>query len=54
MTEEQKIDLVLKNIEAMQKQLDEQDEKLEYIVARLDHMRDKAHEQRAQEVRFPK
>ncbi len=54
MTEEQKIDLVLEKIEAMQKQLDEQDEKLEYIVARLDHMRDKAHEQRAQEVRFPK
>lgn len=54
MTEEQKLDLLLEKIESMQKQLDEQDEKLEYIVARLDHMRDKAHEQRAKEVRFPK
>jgi len=54
MTEEQKIDLVLEKIEAMQKQLDEQDKQLEYIVARLNHMRDKAHEQRESEVRFPK
>ena len=51
---EEKLDLLLKEIAALKESMAQQDEKLDYIVKRLDHMRDKAHEARENEVKFPK
>ena len=54
MTQEEKVDAILEMIKDMKAQLDKQDEQLEYVVARLNHMRDKAHAKREQETAWPK
>ena len=41
-------------VKGMKEQLDKQDEQIEYIVARLNHMRDKAHAKRESETSWPK
>jgi uncharacterized coiled-coil protein SlyX len=51
---EEKLDALLEQAAALKAQLDKQDEKLDYIVKRLDHMRDKAHEKREAEPSWPK
>ncbi len=51
---EEKIEKLLEEVSELKKSQAEQNEKLDYIVKRLDHMRDKAHEARASEVKFPK
>ena len=54
MNQEEKLDALLKAVEGLKEQMDKQDEQLEYIVARLNHMRDKAHQKREQEMAWPK
>lgn len=54
MTQEEKLDTLLEMIKDMKAQLDKQDEQLAYVVARLDHMRDKAHAKREQQTAWPK
>lgn len=54
MTQEEKLDALREDVAALKEQLDKQDEKLAYIVARLDHMRDRAHEQREKAPQWPK
>lgn len=54
MTQEEKIDAIYEMVKDMKAQLDKQDEQLEYVVARLNHMRDKAHAKREQETAWPK
>ncbi len=51
---EEKLDLLLKEVAELKERQAQQDEKLDYIVKRLDHMRDKAHQARENEVKFPK
>lgn len=41
MSQEQKLDELFELVKGMKEQLDKQDEQIEYIVARLNHMRDK-------------
>ena len=43
MTQEEKIDALIESVASLKAQLDKQDEQLEYIVTRLNHMRDIAH-----------
>lgn len=52
--ENQKLDELLELVHAMKTQMDKQDEQLDYVVKRLNHMRDKAHEKRANETAWPK
>ncbi len=54
MTQDEKLDMLLKEVENINKRLDKQDEQLDYIVARLNHMRDKAHAQREEKTAWPK
>ncbi|MBO5279205.1 MAG: hypothetical protein J6B06_06925 [Lachnospiraceae bacterium] len=54
MTQEEKIDALTEMVKDMKAQLDKQDEQLAYIVARLNHMRDRAHEKREQQTAWPK
>ena len=54
MTVEEKVDELLKAVTGIKEQLDRQDEQIDYIVKRLNHMRDKAHEKRAKETAWPK
>lgn len=54
MTQEEKLDAMLEMMKDMKAQLDKQDEQLEYVVARLNHMRDKAHAKREKETAWPK
>lgn len=54
MSQEEKLDKLLETVDALKKQLDRQDEQIEYIVARLNHMRDRAHEDRAKQPAWPK
>ncbi len=54
MTQDEKLDMLLKEMENINKRLDKQDEQLDYIVARLNHMREKAHAQRAEKTAWPK
>ncbi|MGN0154955.1 MAG: hypothetical protein ACI4A3_10910 [Lachnospiraceae bacterium] len=54
MTQEEKIDALLEMVKDMKTQLDKQDEQIAYIVARLNHMRDRAHEKREQQPSWPK
>ena len=54
MTQEEKVDAILEMVKDMKAQLDKQDEQLDYVVARLNHMRDKAHAKREQETAWPK
>ncbi len=51
---EEKLDEILNMVKAMKEQLDRQDEQIEYIVARLNHMRDKAHAEREKQPAWPK
>lgn len=51
---EAKLDALMQEIAALKEQMDKQDEKLDYIVKRLDHMRDKAHAKREAEPAWPK
>lgn len=53
MTQEEKMDELLGLVKDMKAQLDKQDEQIEYIVARLNHMRDKAHEKREKQTAWP-
>lgn len=48
------MDELLTLVKGMKEQLDKQDEQIEYIVARLNHMRDKAHEKRESQTAWPK
>lgn len=54
MTEGKKLDEMLTLVRNMREQLDKQDEQIKYMVARLNHMRDKAHEKRESQVTWPK
>ena len=54
MTQDEKLDKLLETVDALKAQLDAQDKQIEYIVARLNHMRDKAHAKREQETAWPK
>lgn len=53
MTQEEKIDELLKAVAQIKEQLDKQDEQLEYVVKRLNHMRDKAHEKKEKQTVWP-
>ena len=50
----EKVDAILEMVKDMKAQLDKQDEQIEYIVARLNHMRDKAHAERESKTAWPK
>ncbi len=54
MSQDEKLDEILKEMKEMKAQLDKQDEQIAYIVARLNHMRDKAHEDREKTPVWPK
>lgn len=54
MTQEEKLDALTEMVKDMKAQLDKQDEQLDYIVARLNHMREKAHAKREQQTAWPK
>lgn len=54
MTQEEKVDAILEMVKDMKAQLDKQDEQLDYVVARLNHMREKAHMKREKETAWPK
>ena len=54
MTQEEKLDALLENVAAIKAQLDKQDEQIDYIVKRLNHMRDKAHSERESKTSWPK
>lgn len=54
MTQEEKIDALMEAVTSLKAQLDKQDEQLDYIVRRLDHMRDKAHAERENKTAWPK
>lgn len=54
MTMEEKMDELMNLVKDMKAQLDKQDEQLEYVVARLNHMREKAHAEREQQTAWPK
>lgn len=54
MSQEQKLDELFELVKGMKEQLDKQDEQIEYIVARLNHMRDKAHAKRESETSWSK
>lgn len=54
MTQEEKLDSLLADVAAIKAQLDKQDEQLDYIVKRLNHMRDKAHAERSSKTAWPK
>lgn len=51
---EEKLEELSKQIAALKEQMDKQDEKLDYIVKRLNHMRDKAHAERESQTTWPK
>ena len=53
-TQEEKIDALTDMVKDIKAQLDKQDEQLAYIVARLDHMREKAHAKRENQTAWPK
>lgn len=54
MTQEEKIDALMESVASLKAQLDKQDEQLNYIVQRLNHMRDKAHAEREGKTAWPK
>ena len=51
---EEKLEELLKQVAELKVQMDKQDEKLDYIVNRLNHMRDKAHAERENKTSWPK
>ena len=54
MTTDEKIDELLKIVKELKEQTDKQDEQIQYIVNRLNHMRDKAHQERDNKTAWPK
>ena len=54
MTQEEKLDSLMESVAALKAQLDKQDEQLDYIVKRLNHMREKAHAERENKTAWPK
>lgn len=54
MSQEEKIDALIESVASLKAQLDKQDEQLDYIVKRLNHMRDKAHAERESKTAWPK
>ncbi|MBD5451765.1 MAG: hypothetical protein HDR25_03885 [Lachnospiraceae bacterium] len=54
MSQDEKLDKLLEEVSALKQQMDKQDEQIAYIVARLNHMRDKAHENREKQTAWPK
>ena len=54
MSQDEKLDKLLEEVSALKQQMDKQDEQIAYIVARLEHMRDKAHENREKQTAWPK
>lgn len=54
MSQDEKIDELLKMMKDLKEQADRQEEKIDYIVKRLNHMRDKAHKARERETSWPK
>lgn len=54
MTQEEKLDALMEMVKDIKAQLDKQDEKLDYTVERLNHMREKAHQKREQQTAWPK
>lgn len=54
MGQEEKLDELVKMVQDLKQQMDKQDEQIEYIVKRLNHMRDKAHAEREQKTAWPK
>ncbi len=54
MTQEEKLDALARSVADLKAQLDRQDEQLDYIVRRLNHMRDKAHAERERKTAWPK
>lgn len=51
---EEKMEELLKQVAELKVQMDTQDEKLDYIVKRLNHMREKAHAERENKTAWPK
>lgn len=51
---EEKMEELLKQVAELKVQMDKQDEKLDYIVKRLNHMREKAHAERENKTAWPK
>ena len=54
MSQDEKMDELLKIMRDLKEQADRQEEKIDYIVKRLNHMRDKAHKAREKETAWPK
>ncbi len=54
MTQEEKLDSLMESVAALKAQMDKQDEQLDYIVKRLNHMREKAHAERESKTAWPK
>lgn len=54
MAQEEKLDALMESVAALKAQLDKQDEQLDYIVKRLNHMREKAHADRESKTAWPK
>lgn len=54
MTQEEKLDTLMEAVASLKTQLDKQDEQLDYIVKRLNHMREKAHAEREAKTAWPK
>jgi len=54
MSQEEKIDELLKMMNDLKEQANRQEEKIDYVVKRLNHMRDKAHRAREKETVWPK
>ena len=54
MSQDEKLDKLLEEVSALKQQMDKQDEQIAYIVARLEHMRDKAHANREKQTAWPK
>lgn len=54
MDQNEKIDFLVEEIKSLKEQMNKQDEQLEYIVKRLNHMREKAHAKREAQPSWPK
>jgi len=54
MTQEEKIDLLLQKVTELEENQKKQGEQLDYVVQRLNHMRDKAHAERESKPAWPK
>lgn len=54
MTQDEKIDLLVREVQSLKETLAKQGEQLDYVVKRLNHMRSKAHEAREKQPAWPK